>query len=113
MRNSIATLITAAALAAPIAHADGTPITVELKYDSTLLATDSGAKAVLKSIKAQASDACTSVTPVSGLIRLDRDCRDDLVDKAIGKIRVAALEDGLQPVYVFAAAPSEDETLNQ
>lgn len=113
MRKTIATLITAAALVAPTAQAEGTPITVEMKYDSTLLTTEAGAKAVLKSIKAQATEACTSVRPVTGQIRLDRDCRDDLVEKGIGKIRLAAVEKGLPAVYVFASLDTDQETSNQ
>lgn len=113
MRKAIATLIAAAALAVPIAQAEGTPITVELKYDSTLLATVDGAKSVYRSIRSQAADACSNKQPATGLLRLDRDCRDDLVDQAIGKIRLAALEDGVQPRFVFAALESDEETSKQ
>ena len=113
MRKTISTLFVAAALAAPMAHAEGTPITVNLTYDSTLLATENGAKSVYRSIRSQATDACSNRQPATGLVRVDRACRDDLVDKAIGKIRLAALEDGLQPVYVFAALESEKEAANQ
>ena len=110
MRKTIATIITAVALAAPMAQAESTPVNVALKYDSTLLATEAGAKRVLESITAQAKAACTSVRPVTKQIYVDRACRDQLVEQASGKIRVAALENGLQPVYVFAAL---DETSSQ
>lgn len=113
MRKTIATLFAAAALVAPIAQAEGTPITVKMTYDSTLLATVEGAKSVYNSIRSQASAACTSRKPAAGLIRLDRDCRDDLVDKAIDKIRLAAIEDGLQPTYVFASLDSDEPTSKQ
>ena len=111
MRKTVATLIAAAALAAPFAQAEGTPITVQFKYDSTLLATEAGAKSVLKSIKAQDADACSFRAPVTGMPTLDRSCRDDLVEKAVGQIRVAALEDGHSVTYVFASLETEAETL--
>ena len=113
MRKTLATLFAAAALVAPLAQAEGTPITVNMTYDSTRLAMVDGAKSVYKSIRSQASAACTSRQPVTGLVHLDRACRDDLVDKAIGKIRLAALEDGLQPTYVFAALDSDEPTSKQ
>lgn len=103
MRKALVSLFAAATLAAPFAHAEGTPITVELKYDSTLLATETGAKSVLKSIKKQAAEACAFVMPVTGMPSFDRVCRDDLVNKAIGEIRLAALEDGQALTYVFAS----------
>lgn len=103
MRKTLVTLFAAAAIAAPFAHAEGTPITVELEYDATLLATEAGAKSVLKSIKAQATDACSYAAPVTRAQMIDRDCRNDLVEKAIGEIRLAALEDGQTATYVFAA----------
>ena len=113
MRKAIATLMTAVVLAAPVAQAEGTPITVEFQYDSTKLATEVGAKSVLKSIKAQAKKACTYAAPVTGSIRLDRSCRDDLVDQAIGKIRLAAVAEGEKAVYVFASLETEADTSNQ
>ena len=113
MRKTFVTLIAAAAMAAPFAQAEGTPITVELKYDSALLATESGAKSVLKSIKQQATDACSYNMPVTGLPTFDRECRDNLVDQAVGKIRLAALEDGKATSYVFASLEDAGESLTQ
>ena len=113
MRKTIVTLLAAAALAVPFAYAEGTPITVELKYDSTLLATESGAKSVLKSIKKQAADACSYSMPVTALPTFDRTCRDNLVNQAIGKIRLAALEDGQAASYVFASLEDSADTLTQ
>lgn len=111
MRKTVATLITAVALAAPFAHAEGTPITVEFKYDSTLLATEAGAKTVLASIKGQATEACSFKQPITGLPAFDRACRTDLVEKAVGQIRVAAVEGGQAATYVFASLETEPETL--
>lgn len=111
MRKTVATLIAAAALAAPFAHAEGTPITVQFTYDGSLLATESGAKSVLKSIKEQATDACSFKAPVTGIPTYDRDCRDDLVKKAVGEIRLAALEEGQTTTYVFASLETEAETV--
>ncbi|MEP1143002.1 MAG: UrcA family protein [Henriciella sp.] len=113
MRKTLVTLFAAAAIAAPFAQAEGTPITVELTYDSTLLATDAGAKSVLKSIKAQAQEACTYVRPVTGAITYDRDCAADLVRTAIGEIRLAAVENGQATTYVFASLETDAKTLNQ
>lgn len=113
MRKILVTLMAAAAMAAPFAHAEGTPITVELKYDSALLATESGAKSVLKSIKQQAVEACSYAKPVTGLPTFDRECRDNLVDQAIGKIRLAALEDGQAASYVFASLEGASDARTQ
>lgn len=103
MRKTVATLLAAAALAAPFAQAEGTPITVKFKYDATLLSSETGAKAVLKSIKEQAVEACAYKKPVYGAPTFDRACRDDLVSKAVSEIRLAALEDGRATTYVFAS----------
>ncbi|NQY40068.1 MAG: UrcA family protein [Henriciella sp.] len=113
MRKILATLFAAAAFAAPLAYSEGTPISVELSYDSGLLSTEAGAKTVLKSIKEQAKDACTYVRPVTGTITYDRECSTDLVEKAIGEIRLAAVEDGRTVTYVFAALETETETSAQ
>ena len=111
MRKTFVTLIAAAALVAPFAQAEGTPITVKFQYDSTLLATEAGAKTVLKSIKEQATEACSFTKALTGAPSFDRACRDDLVEKAIGEIRLAALEDGKEATFVFAALDEPRETL--
>ncbi len=113
MRKTVATLIAAVALAAPFAQAEGTPITVSFTYDSTLLSTEAGAKSVLKSIKDQATTACSFIKPVTGVPTYDRACRDDLVEKAIGEIRLAALQDGQATTYVFASLEAEAKTVAQ
>lgn len=113
MRKTLVTLFAAAAFAAPFAQAEGTPITVELEYDATLLATEAGAKSVLKSIKAQAADACSFSAPVTRATMIDRECRNDLVEKAIGEIRLAAIENGQTATYVFAALDTGIETTAQ
>ena len=113
MRKILATLFAAAAFAAPLAYSEGTPISVELSYDSQLLSTEAGAKSVLKSIKQQAKEACTYVRPVTGTITYDRVCSKDLVEKAIGQIRLAAVEDGQAVTYVFASLEVESETSAQ
>ncbi|MEO1324600.1 MAG: UrcA family protein [Pseudomonadota bacterium] len=109
MRKTVATLIAAVAMAAPFAQAEGSPITVQFTYDSTLLSTEEGAKTVLKSIKKQAVEACSFKKAITGMPSFDRDCRDDLVEKAIGEIRLAALEDGQATTYVFASVETENE----
>ncbi len=103
MRKALVTLLAAAACATSVAHADGTPITVDLTYDSTLLATEAGAKTVLASITAQAAEACTVEKVFTGVELVDRTCRDDLVEQAIEKISLAATEEGKDVSYVFAS----------
>ena len=107
MRKSLVTLLAAAACATPFAQAEGTPITVDLAYDSTLLATESGAKSVLRSITDQAAEACTSEKPFTGVEIVDRTCRDELVSQAIVKISAAAAEDGKAVTYVFASVDTD------
>lgn len=113
MRKTLVTLFAAAAFAAPFAQAEGTPITVELEYDSALISTESGAKVVLKSIEAQAKEACSYAAPITGTAIFDRACRDDLVEKAIGEIRLAAIENGQDATYVFASVETGVETSAQ
>lgn len=113
MRKILATLFAAAAFAAPLAYSEGTPISVELTYDSKLLSTEAGAKSVLRSIKKQAKTACSYVRPVTGTVTFDRECSKDLVEKAIGEIRLAAVEDGRAVTYVFASLETETGSRNQ
>ena len=109
MRKTLVTLFAAAALAVPVAQAEGTPITVSFNYDGTLLATEAGAKSVLNSIKTQAEEACAYKMPITGMPTYDRTCRNDLVDKAIGQIRIAAVENGYPAAYVFASVEAEQD----
>ena len=113
MRKTLVTLFAAAAFAAPFAHAEGTPITVELEYDSALISTEAGAKDVLRSLRLQAKEACTYQVPVTGMSDFDRACRNDLVEKAIGQIRLAAIENGQDASYVFASVETGVETSAQ
>ncbi len=113
MRKTVVTLLAAATFAAPFAQAEGTPITAEFEYDSALLATESGAKKVLKSIKFQAKKACSYVTPITGVPTFDRACQEDLVEKAVTEIRLAAAEEGKAATLVFASLNISDETTAQ
>ena len=103
MRKSLVTLLAAAACATPFAQAEGTPITVDFTYDSALLATEAGAKTVVASITEQAVEACTVEKVFTGVEVLDRTCRDEMVEKAIEKISLAATEEGKAVSYVFAS----------
>ena len=103
MRKALVTLLAAAACATTVSHADGTPITVEFAYDSTLLATEAGAKTVLASITEQAAEACTVEKVFTGVEMIDRTCRDEMVEQAIEKISLAATEEGKAVSYVFAS----------
>ncbi len=113
MRKILVTLLTAAACATPFAHAEGTPITVEFKYDSSLLSNEAGAKKVLRSIKRQAKKACAFRMPVTGMPTFDRDCSDDLTEKAVSEIRLAAAQDGQAVTFVFASADTDDAILTR
>lgn len=107
MRKTLATLLAAFACATSIAQAEGTPITANFTYDSALLATEAGAKAVLKSITEQAKEACAYRKPITGAMSYDRTCRTQLVDQAIAKISLAASENGQAVTYVFASVENE------
>jgi len=113
MRKTIATLITAAALAAPFAQAEEKVVTASLAYDSALLSSEAGAKIVLASLRKQATEVCAYRKPVTGSVSFDRACRDDLVEKAITQIRLAAIENGQATTYVFASAEADADALNQ
>ena len=112
MRKSLVTLLAAAACATPFAQALGTPISVDFTYDSALLATEAGAKAVVKSLTEQATDACKVTKPFTNVELLDRTCRKELVASAIEKISLAASEEGQTVTYVFASIETEADTLN-
>lgn len=103
MRKSLVTLLAAAACATSVAHAEGTPITVDLTYDSALLATEAGAKTVLASITEQATEACTFKKAITDVELVDRSCREEMVEQAIEKISLAATEEGKEVAYVFAS----------
>lgn len=113
MRKTVVTLIAAAALVVPFAQADQKAVTATMEYDASLLSSVSGAKVVLASLKKQAAEVCAYRKPIIGTGSFDRACRDDLVDKAVAQIRLAALENGQATTYVFASAEAETETLNQ
>lgn len=113
MRKTVATFIAAAALVAPFAQAEVNQVTASMTYDATLLSSEAGAKTVLASLKKQAAEACSFRKPVTGGASFDRDCRDDLVEKAVIGIRLAAIENGQAATYVFASLDADAETLNQ
>ena len=82
----IPALLSAAIFAPAAAYADGTPITVEIAYDKALLASDTGAAVVLKSIEGQARDACSARSPVTQQPYVDRTCVKNIKKAAIKKI---------------------------
>jgi len=113
MRQTIVTLFTAAILAAPLAQAETTPITVEISYDSDSLASETGAKALLRSIKAQATEACAFENALMGMPAYDRECRADLIAQAIGQIKLAAAARGQSATYVFASLESDNDPVQR
>ena len=103
MHKTLATLLAAAAFAAPFAQAQSTSVTLELTYDRALLATEAGAKSVLDYVIEQAEDACAYYRPVTGAPTVDATCRDNVVEQAIAKIREDAEIEGTAATYVFAS----------
>ena len=103
MRRTLAIIAAAAAFTAPFAQADTNSITVGMTYDAALLQSEDGAKEVLASLEAQATEACSYGSPLLGTPKVDAECRDELVKKSIDAIRLASLEEGTQATYVFAS----------
>lgn len=103
MRKSLAIIAAAAAFTAPFAQAETNPITVGMTYDAALLQSEDGAKEVLASLEAQATEACSYDSPILGTPKVDATCRDELVKKSIDAIRLASLEEGTRAAYVFAS----------
>ncbi|GAB5454521.1 MAG: hypothetical protein Hens2KO_07500 [Henriciella sp.] len=110
MRKSLATIAAIAAFSAPFAQADTSQLTVGMSYDPVLLQSEDGAKEVLASLEAQASEACSYDSPILGTPKVDATCRDELVKKSIDAIRLASLQDGTQAAYVFASRDLDAET---
>ncbi|MEO1029714.1 MAG: UrcA family protein [Pseudomonadota bacterium] len=79
-----------AAMAVMFAHsamADTlTPITVELSYDSTALASEKGARSELASLRSQARTACTAPATFFSPPRVDEICVEDVLGAAISQI---------------------------
>lgn len=72
---------------APAASAEtGRPISVHIQYDTSSLMSPSGAVDVLDSLEEQAIRACRYDVPVSGAPRVDEDCAEHAVAKAVAKI---------------------------
>ena len=109
MRKTLATIAAIAALTAPFAHADSSPITVGMTYDSALLQTEDGAREVLASLEAQAVEACTYASPILGTPKLDSTCRDELITKSVDEIRRLSLQEGTEAAYVFASVDTATE----
>ena len=104
-------LFAAAAFAAIVPFAasaeTSTPITVKIEFDHALLASDTGAEAVLASMRQQARAACT--TPGRKFGRgpmVDRDCTEDVLAKAAVKILQEREASGLDTAPAFARMAS-------
>ena len=97
-------LLPLAALAvafSPVAIAEPQEISVDLSYDGKLLNEEVGAKSVMKSLKAQARDACVYSSAITNIKMIDRDCVSDIVTKAVNKIVVEREAAGLETADVF------------
>ncbi|MEL7111486.1 MAG: UrcA family protein [Pseudomonadota bacterium] len=110
MRKTLATLLSVAAIAAPLAHAGDQTITVGLTYDPALLQTESGAELVLESLERQAIEACTYASPIIGTLKHDRTCSTDLVEQAVDEIRRVSHQEGTVAASVFASVESGSAT---
>ena len=109
MRKTLATIAAVAAFTTPFAQAETNPITVGMTYDSALLQTEDGAKAVLASLEEQAIEACTYASPILGTPKHDATCRDELIKKSIDEIRRVSLQEGTEAAYVFASVDTATE----
>ncbi|MBR9806774.1 MAG: UrcA family protein [Alphaproteobacteria bacterium] len=80
-------LSAAALVIAPAASAETPrPISVQIQYDTSALTSHDGAVDVLNSLEEQAVRACRYDVPVSGAPRVDEDCANHAVAKAVAKI---------------------------
>lgn len=95
-------LLASAAFIPATATAEDTPITVEISYDTALLSSEEGAKAVLASIRKQAKDACSARSPVSGKPYTDYSCVEDISAAAASKILEKQELAGLKTAPVFS-----------
>lgn len=59
---------------------------VTLNFDEAALTDYSQAESELKSLRLQAKDACTSVSPITRVSLVDQDCVVDVLDQAITAI---------------------------
>lgn len=103
MHKTLATLLAAAAFAAPFAQAEDTSVTLDLTYDRAMLTTEAGAKSVLDYVTEQAEEACAYDRPITGAPTVDAACRDEVIEQAIAKIREDAEIEGTAATYVFAS----------
>ena len=110
-----ASLLAAAMIFAPASFADtGTKITVELSYDTAALTDDSGARSVLRSLRAQARKACAIPATLYSPSHVDHSCVDEVVTEAVSEIvsiRQAAGLDTAAPM--LARAPRQVASLEQ
>jgi UrcA family protein len=104
MLKPIVSIMAAAMILTPLAVAgEKTPITVDISYDKTLLASEAGAAKVLKGIKSQAKAACTSYTPTASGFYTDTLCAKSVVASAVSKIKEQQAQDGFATSGVFAS----------
>lgn len=97
-----APMIAIALAVAPTAAANTTEISVELEYDSTLLATEAGAEEVISSLNLQARTACTYRSSVTFVQQVDRSCVKSLLSNAATEIIAERETEGLETADTFA-----------
>ena len=113
MRKTLYTIAAIAAFSAPFAKAETNPITVGMTYDPVLLQSEDGAKEVLAALEAQATEACAYDSPILRAPKVDKTCRDELIEKSIDAIRLASLQEGTQATYVFASRETSAQNQGQ
>jgi len=104
MLKIVTPLVALAAAIAPVAAADADAakdITVEFKYDNTLLADEAGAKTVIASLKDQAEAACTYRSSINFMETVDRSCAKSAVAIAAAKIVAEREAEGLETAAIF------------
>ncbi len=81
-----ALLAASLAVTAPASAETAKTLSVEIQYDNSVLTHEAGARNVLQSLTDQAVSACRYIEPVTRAARLDRDCVDDVVARAVARI---------------------------
>ena len=72
--------------AAPALAESPAQISLQIQYDNSALASSPGAQTVLESLREQAKDACRYDAPISNAPRVDRDCAEEAVARAVAHI---------------------------
>lgn len=103
MKKFAVSLIAFATAVSPAAFADSTEVVVDIKYDGALLVDAEGAKSVMKSIVAQAENACTSRSAFTYTKTVDDACVEMVISNAVNAIVAERQAEGLDTAEEFAS----------